>query len=224
MSIPAAAAAPPRRRAAGRARVPLLGVAMLIAAVSGEGRAQSLLERTPNITGDWVGVPGTLHFNFLHRFTSGEAPARKVISSPTFLLAVGLPRRTLAGFNYATNSDVAPRYPNEWEPFVRWSPLEQEDGAPLDIGVQAAYNVAAQSADGEASIGQRIGPLRVRGAARYLSNAYDLDESRVVLAGGAVFRIGQYVAISGDYAAMLDRPEELDNAWSGAVQLAIPYS
>jgi plastocyanin len=66
--------------------------------------------------------------------------------------------------------------------------------------------------------------VRVRGAARYLSNAYDLDEGRVVLAGGAVFRIGQYVALSGDYAAMLDRPDDFDNAWSGAVQLAIPYS
>ena len=202
----------------------LLGAAGLVAAASAAAPAQSLLERTPNITGDWVGVPGTLHFNFLHRFTSGDAPARKVISSPTFLLAIGLPRRTLAGFNYATNSDVAPRYPNEWETFVRWSPFEQEDGAPLDVGVQGGYNVAARSADGEASIGHRIGPVRLRGAARYLSNAYDLDESRVVLAGGAVFRIGQYVALSGDYAAMLDRPEIIDNAWSGAVQLAIPYS
>ena len=188
------------------------------------GGAQSLLERTPNITGNWVGVPGTLHFNFLHRFTSGEAPVRKVVSSPTFLIAVGLPRRTLVGFNYATNSDVAPRYPNEWEPFIRWSPFEQEDGALLDLGVQAAYNVAARSADGEASIGQRFGPVRVRGAARYLSNAYDLDESRVVLAGGAVLRFGPYVAVSGDYAAMLDRPEALDDAWSAALQLAIPYS
>lgn len=185
---------------------------------------QSLLERTPNITGDWVGVPGTLHFNFLHRFTSGEAPARKVISSPTFLIALGLPRRTLAGVNYATNSDVAPRYPNEWELFARWSPLEQEDGAPLDVGVQGGYNVAARSADGEASVGHRLGAVRVRAAARYLSSAYDPGESRTVFAGGAVIRLGRYVALSGDYAAMLDRPAGYDNAWSGAVQLAIPYS
>lgn len=197
-----------------------LGSALPATSASG----QSLLERTPNITGDWVGVPGTLHFNFLHRFTSGEAPARKVISSPTFLIALGLPRRTLVGVNYATNSDVAPRYPNEWELFARWSPREQEDGAPLDVGVQGGYNVAARSTDGEASVGHRIGAARVRAAARYLSNAYDLGESRGVFAGGAVIRFGRYVALSGDYSAMLDRPAGYDNAWSGAVQLAIPYS
>ena len=32
--------------------------------------AQSVLERTPNLAGTWVGVPNTLHFNFLHRFGS----------------------------------------------------------------------------------------------------------------------------------------------------------
>ena len=197
-----------------------LGAAALARSADG----QSLLERSPNVTGAWVGAPGVLHFNFLHRFTPGSAPARKVTSSPTFLVAAGLPGRTLVGFNYATNSDVAPRYPNEWEFFGRYAPLAQESGRPLDVAVQGGYNLAARSADGELSLGRRLGPLRVRAAARFLSDAYDLGEHRGVLAGGAVLRLGRYAALAGDYAAMPHRPPGYADAWSAALQLAIPYS
>ena len=49
--------------------------------------AQSVLERTPNLPGAWVGGPGTLHFNFLHRFDASGPPTRRVTNSPTFLAA-----------------------------------------------------------------------------------------------------------------------------------------
>ena len=185
---------------------------------------QSLLERSPNLSGAWVGPAGTLHFNFLHRFTRTSAPTRKVQSSPTFLLAAGLPRRTLAGLNYATNSDVAPRYPNEWEFFGRVLPITQENGGPLELALQGGYNLAARSVDGEVTIGRQLGPARVRVAARVLSDAYGLGETRTVIAGGGVLRLGRYVALAGDYASMLNRPVGFDAAWSGALQLAIPYT
>ena len=86
-------------------------------------QSQSLLDRTPNVSGDWVGAPGTLYFHFVHRFVTSKAPERKVSNVPTFLLAAGLPKRLLAGFNYSTNSTLAPRFPNEWEAFARWQPL-----------------------------------------------------------------------------------------------------
>ena len=41
--------------------------------------AQSALERTPNLSGDWLGAPGTLQFNFVHRFGVTDAPQRKVL-------------------------------------------------------------------------------------------------------------------------------------------------
>lgn len=185
---------------------------------------QSLLDRSPNITGDWVGPSGTLHFNFLHRFTTSDPPARKVISSPTFLVGAGLPWRSFLGFNYATNSDVVPRYPNEWEFFGRLAPLAQERGGLADVGVQGGYNLAARSMDGEITLGRRVGPVTLRAAARGLSDAFDLGESRAVLAGGGVLRLGRYIAVAGDYATMLDRPEGYDDAWSAALQLAIPYT
>src|SRR4026209_1297821 len=76
---------------------------------------QSLLDRSPNVSGDWTGAPGTLYFNFVHRFSTSGKPERKVSNVPTFLLAAGLPMHFLAGLSYSTNSTLAPRFPNEWE-------------------------------------------------------------------------------------------------------------
>ena len=94
--------------------------AMVFPAIAG---SQSLLDRPPNMSGDWAGASGTLYFHFAHRFATSSAPERKVSNVPTFLVAAGLPRRLLAGFNYSTNSTLAPRFPNEWEVFARWMPL-----------------------------------------------------------------------------------------------------
>lgn len=203
------------------------GALALLAALTVVGRpasGQSLLDRSPNITGGWVGPAGTLHFNFLHRFTAGEAPTRKVNSSPTFLVGAGLPRKAFVGLNYATNSDVAPRYPNEWEFFGRVAPLRQEGGWLADIALQGGYNLAARSVDGELTLGRSAGPVTVLAAARFLSDAFGLGESRAAVAGGAVLRFGSYIAMAGDYAYMPDRPAGFDDAWSAALQLAIPYT
>ena len=70
------------------------------------GWAQSLLDRPPNLSGGWVVRQGTVQFNFLHRFMLSDAPIRKVSNFPTFVLAAGLPGRTLVGFYYSTNSTL----------------------------------------------------------------------------------------------------------------------
>src|SRR5215212_7423596 len=69
------------------------GAALL--AVPAGVRAQSLLDRPPNLSGGWVGSSGQLYFNFLHRFIAGSAPERKLTNVPTFTLAAGLPYATL---------------------------------------------------------------------------------------------------------------------------------
>jgi len=101
-----------------------------------------VLERPPNLSGGWLGAPGTLQFNFVHRFGVGPAPLRKVTNSPTFLLSYQLPLPLLIGFNYATSSDVGgANYPNEWETFGRY--------ARSGVALQAGYNQAAASVDAE---------------------------------------------------------------------------
>ena len=186
--------------------------------------SQSLLDRSPNVSGDWVGASGTLYFHFVHRFSVSDAPQRKVSNVPTFLVAAGLPRRLLAGFNYSTNSTLAPNFPNEWEAFARWAPLAEDFGAPLDIGGQIGFNNAADGVDGEVSAAKRLGPARVILAGRALSDPLEAGNVRFAVAGGAAFRLGQYVAVAGDLASLTDRDSAERVAWSAGLHIAIPLT
>jgi plastocyanin len=186
--------------------------------------AQSLLERPPNVSGDWTGTPGTLYFHFLHRFAASRAPERKVSNVPTFLVAAGLPRRLLVGVNYSSNSTLAPRYPNEWELLARWMPLAQDLGRPVDLGAQVGYNNAAEGVDAELSAARRVGVTRLVVAGRALSDPLERGSVRWAAAGGAAIRLGTYVAIAGDVATLVDRSAEERVAWSAGLHLALPLT
>ncbi len=187
-----------------------------IAVLANGAAAQSVLERTPNLSGGWLGATGTLQFNFLHRFSVGDPPARKVTNSPTFLLSYRLPVPLLLGVNYATSSDVAPSFPNEWEAFARYGRF----GGAAQLG----YNQAARSVDGEVTVGRTMGPVRLLAVGRYLSNGYASDTARYAVGGGATLRLHRWVALAGDFATLLDRRTGEKAAWGAALQLAIPYS
>jgi amicyanin len=186
--------------------------------------AQSLLDRPPNMSGDWSGAPGTLYFHFVHRFAASSAPERKVSNVPTFLLAAGLPARFLAGFNYSTNSTLTPRFPNEWELFARWLPLSQDYGSPVDLGAHVGYNNASEGIDGEVTLGRRVGITRVLVAGRALSDPFEEGNARFALAGGATVRLGQFVALAGDVSSLLDRDSTERVAWSAGIHFAIPLT
>ena len=177
---------------------------------------QSVLERPPNLSGGWLGAPGTLQFNFVHRFGVGDAPLRKVTNSPTFLLSYQLPLPLLIGFNYATSSDIAAAFPNEWEVFARYG----RSG----LALQAGYNQAAGSADAELTAARAFGPLRAMAVGRVLSNGYHSDTTRYAVGGGAVFRLNRWFALAGDVTTLLDRRAAEKAAWGAGLQLAIPYS
>ena len=200
-------------------------VAILCALATGrEASAQTVLDRTPNLSGAWVGPPGTLHFNFLHRFSVSPAPERKVSSAPTFLLAAGLPARTLVGVHYASNSELSARYPNEWELFGRYAPFDQELGAPFDGSVQAGYNLAAEGLDAEAAVARRQGPVRALAALRLLAAPGERGGSDVALAGGAAIHLKRGIALSGDVASLTDRGPGERVAWAAGLSLAIPHT
>jgi plastocyanin len=177
---------------------------------------QSVLERPPNLSGGWLGARGTLQFNFVHRFGVGDAPLRKVTNSPTFLLSYQLPLPLLIGFNYATSSDVAAAFPNEWEAFARYG----HSG----VAVQAGYNQAAGSLDAELTGVRTMGPLRLMAVGRFLSNGYHTDTTRYAVGGGATLRLHRWVAIAGDATTLLDKRPGEKLAWGAGLQLAIPYS
>jgi plastocyanin len=184
------------------------------------------LDRTPNLPNGWYGASGQLYFNFLHRFTRGSAPARQVSNFPTFTLAAGLPAGALIGFNYATRSDIATEfvYPNEWEFFTRYTFLKQFEGSPLDLSLQAGYNLAAESLDGELTLSRELGPVRLIGVARALSKGYGLDRARYALGGGGTLKLKRWLAFGWDAVTLLDAKETEEVAWGAAVQIAIPYT
>ncbi len=186
--------------------------------------AQTVLDRTPNLEGGWTGASGVLHFNFVHRFSSSHAPERKVTSAPTFLLAAGLPHRSLLGFHYSTNSQLSPRYPNEWEFFGRYAPFDQEAGAPVDVSFQAGYNLAAEGPDGELSVARRQGRLRLLGSLRVLTDPGEGGGTDVAVGGGLVVRLTQHLALTGDVVSLTERDPEEDVAWGAGLSLAIPHT
>lgn len=205
-------------------RLFLLSVASIALFAARPAPAQSLLDRSPNVSGDWTGSPGTLYFHFIHRFSTSGKPERKVTNVPTFLLAAGLPKHFLAGVNYSTNSTLAARYPNEWEAFVRWLPLSQDFGAPLDVGGQVGYNNAAQGVDAEVSLARTAGIARVIVAGRTLSDPLGGDNRRYAIAGAAIIRVGTYLALTGDVASMNNRDSSERVAWSAGIHFAIPLT
>jgi plastocyanin len=203
-------------------RVGLYAATLCLTVLHQEARAQTVLDRTPNLAGAWIGPPGVLHFNFLHRFSISPAPERKVTSTPTFLLAGGLPARTLVGVHYASNSELSSRYPNEWELFGRYAPLDQELGAPVDLAAQAGYNLAAEGFDAEAAVARRQGRLRLLGAVRVLAEPGQGGGSDVGLAGGVAMRLNSWIGLSMDVVGLTDREPGEKIAWGAGVNLVIP--
>ena len=203
----------------------ILGFLLLLAPLTATAplAAQSLLDRPPNVSGDWVAPTGTVQFNFLHRFVASSAPARKVTNFPTFVIGAGLPRHTQVGFLYATNSTLTPNYPNEWEFYGRWLPLSQDRGAPLDLGGQVGYNLAVKGLDGEISIGRALGPVRLIGVTRVLDDPQG-GSADVALGGGLVLRLHRYIALAGDVVTLTHRDSVTGEkpAWSAGVHVAIP--
>jgi len=200
---------------------PLRSIALAVAvtaALTTSVASQSLLDRTPNLSGGWLGERGTLQFNFLHRFSVGDPPTRKVTNTPTFLLSYRLPFPVVIGMNYATSSDVVttPALPNEWEAFARY--------ARFGAAVQLGYNQAARSADGELSVGRIVGPVRLLAVARFLSKGYGTDTTRYALGAGATLKVHRWIALAGDVTSLFDRRPGEKAAWGAALQLAIPYS
>lgn len=202
------------------------GLAVLLVAAgpaaAGLG-AQSAVDRSPNIEGVWAARPGTIHFHFLHRFQVTDPPARKVLNTPTFLLATGVGGGAMVGARYASNSTLVSGQPNEWEAWGRWAPLRQDRGAPLDVALQAGRNMTADSWDGELMVGRDLGPLRVLVGGRAFS-AFAAGDAAWAVAGGARLRLTRHVALAGDIAELIDRPDGLDRAWSAGLQLEIPYT
>ena len=192
----------------------LVGLAALGVAPVG---AQSTLERTPSLDGPWVSDAGVAHFHLIHRFWVTDAPARKVVNTPTMTLAAGLGRGLLVGARYASNSTLG-SLPNEWEAYARWRPLTAAGTGVADVAVSAGWNGEAESVDGELSLARSLGPVRLLGAVRAFS-AFAGGDSEMAFGGGAAWRVHRNIALSGDVMTLAS---DTTVGWGVGLQLRIP--
>ncbi|HEX5521465.1 MAG TPA: cupredoxin family copper-binding protein [Longimicrobiaceae bacterium] len=201
--------------------------AALVVALGAPLVAQTTLERTPLLSGGWIGLPGSLQINTPFRFSDAGEPGLGVLVVPTFEATLGLPLWLAAGARYAPQSQIARGHADEWELFGRYQPFGQARGAPLDVAVQAGYSGAAESLDGELSLARWFGGVRLLGAARLFTDAHGTGDTRGALAAGAVVHPlprSRPVAVAGDVATVLDRGEGEKWAWSAALEVGIPYT
>ena len=183
---------------------------------------QGTLDRPANLSGDWVGIPGTVYFNFVHRFSTSDAPERKVTNTPTFVIATPINRRAVGGVTYATNSTLSARFPNEHEYFLRVTPWRSREGR-RQVGLQLDYNDASRGMDAELGLTHQIGRLRLMSVTRLLQRR-DSSDFRLAFGGGGVLRLGRYLSLSGDAVALHDRTPAEELAWSGGLQVQIPLT
>jgi hypothetical protein len=182
---------------------------------------QTTLARTPNIEGFWAPRPGVVQFNFMHRFHVTAAPLRKVVNYADAGGGAGLPGDAVVGTRYASNSLLVSARPNEWELFGRWAPLRESRG-PGGRGVQVAHNGPAGGVDGELLVG---GPW-ARSVGCWPARAFSSfrgEGGEVALVAGVTVRLGRYVALAGRCRRPRGRVSG-DVAWSGGLQLEIPYT
>lgn len=202
------------------------GLAALLCLAVGPaaGTAQAVTMRTPDFTGGWIAPPGVIQFNFLHRFSISDAPLRKITNTPTFNIGTGVVDRLMVGAVYGSNSTLVPAYPNEWEFYARAMPLSQGRGQAIDVFVQAGYNLAAESVDGELLVGRRVGRLGLLAAGRSFSRAFAADRTRYAVAAGLDLRLTPSASIAGDVGTLLDRAAGERIAWGAGLQLGVPFT
>jgi plastocyanin len=210
-------------------RRPALAVALLLALQSARALplpGQAVVNRTPNLDDGWTVPVGVIQFNFLHRFEVSPPPARKVTSFPNFRLATGLPYGFNIDLDYATNSTVFTGIPNEYQLALRRPLLRQTTGAPLDLTATAGYAFAPQSVDAELGLARRVGPVRLLGTVRGMTNGYDVQRSLWGVGTGAVVRVTSWLSLAGDVFGLVNAPDGagLGTVWAGGAQLRIPYS
>jgi plastocyanin len=200
----------------------ILSVMSIAAAGAGaRAEAQATLDAPPNLSHSWVAVAGGFQFNLLHRFSIGPAPSRKLQNAPTASLAYGVTSWLSVGLNYASASEVVQAYPNEWEFHARVAPFTQDGGAPADLYLQAGYNVATRSIDGQLLLARRLGPVRAVAGVGVLEDALRTGRSRATVAAGATVRVHGLLGLAADASTFANRDPSDEVAWSAGINVGV---
>jgi plastocyanin len=185
--------------------------------------AQSTLERTP-LLGGWADLPGHVNLVLPTRF-QWEDGALGII--PNISLSYGIGTVTAAGLRYAPGAALAAGETDDADLYLRYHSFGMEHGLPLELMGEVAFNPFAGSVDTEIGASRWLGPVRLLGALRGMTSPYGESGTRYAAGAGAVFFPGPAslpVALAGDVATLFDRGGGERLAWSGGVQIGLPYA
>ena len=208
------------------------GILILSLALTTPGAAQPLTERSPNLEGTWVTSPRNLHFQFAHRFEMAGEDADIgdifgdgfLVNYPTFALTYGVVPGVMAGVRYSSKSLVMSQL-NEWQPYLKWAPLQRSGERAWSLSFTGAYNGAAKSADGEISMqGDLWRRLILIGSARGFSDTFRTDTASLALGGGAGFRVNRFITLAADVTGVVAGVKDRPVGWSAGLHLGIPHT
>lgn len=189
--------------------------------------AQETLDRTPQLAGGWIGVPGALELHLRQLIWRPEGEGASLVTTSNLSLGFPVHQRLLIGSTVAVQSATLPGSSTEWELFTRARLLGEQLGAPVDASVTVAYNGAAGGADGEASLGKWLGRARLLASLRAFSDAFDEGRSRAAVGGGLLLHPlpGTVpISVSGDLLTLTDRSGGERMAWSTGLQIGIAHT
>ncbi|UCC71855.1 MAG: cupredoxin family copper-binding protein [Gemmatimonadota bacterium] len=191
--------------------------------------AQPVTHRTPNIEGTWVTSPWNLHFQLNHRFRVFGEDADVVDlfdegaldNSPTFNLSLGLWSPAVIGVQYASSPAIVNgSRTNEWFPYLKLAPLREGDWS---VSLLGGYNTQAESFDGELAGQASLGPVEFLGSVRGFTDALHTGQEGLVLTGGALLHLTDFLALAGDVGGFVAGPDT-SAAWSAGIQVGIPFT
>jgi hypothetical protein len=181
--------------------------------------AQSVLERSPNLHGQWVPERGHSVFVVAHRFEIFRG-GEDLFSVPTLTFASGLPGGFGIGVDYTSFSEAIPGRlgKNEAQFWLKRALLVREDAG---VAGMLAYNHAAGSFDGAASGGFDFGRAGLHAELRGFSDLFGSGSAGAAGAVGASVRVTPHLAVTGDAGRVLSA-DTFGVVWSGALAAEIP--
>lgn len=200
-------------------RVLVAGTLALATLQAHPARAQSALGHTPNLRPAWAAAAGQTVLRIGHRFEIMDG-GNQLLNIPTLTAGVGLGRGLAAGLDYTSNSEIVPGKLGAAE-VQPWLAATLRPSRALDVGLVAAWNSAARSADAALTLAVRRGPVTLQGEGRGFSDALGSGEAGASAGAGLIVRLTPHLELSGDVGRML-RPDSLDTVWSAGISVAIP--
>lgn len=186
---------------------------------AGNALAQSALGHSPNLRPAWSAMAGQTVLRIGHRFEVMDG-GNQLLNVPTLTAGTGLGRGLALGLDYTSNSEIVPGRlgQSEVQPWLSW---RAETGPHLSVGIVAAWNSAARSADGALTLAGRTGVLTLLGELRGFSDALGSSASGASGTVGAAVRLTPHLELSGD-AGRIFSHDTLATVWSAGVAMAIP--